>query len=124
MGLNSTTSCNRARRWQLRSRTIEFPRRPLLMGIINVTPDSFSDGGKFLGQREAIDQGLQLVDDGADLLDIGGESTRPYAAIVAAGDELKRVLPVVEALAGRVPIPISIDTSKAAVARAAIDAGA
>jgi len=94
------------------------------MGIINVTPDSFSDGGKFLGPREAIDHGLRLVDEGADLLDIGGESTRPYAEVVAAEEELQRVLPVIKVLASRVEIPISIDTSKASVARAAIDAGA
>lgn len=94
------------------------------MGIVNVTPDSFSDGGKFLGQREAIEHALQLVADGADLLDIGGESTRPYAAVVAAREELDRVLPVIEAVAARVQVPISIDTTKAAVARAAIEAGA
>jgi dihydropteroate synthase len=114
----------RAIRWQLRSRTLELPRRPLLMGIINVTPDSFSDGGQFVDVEAAVARALQLVADGADILDIGGESTRPYAESVAADEELKRVLPVVERLALQVPVPISIDTSKASVARAAIEAGA
>ena len=124
MSFDSATHCKRAQCWQLRTQRIEFPRRPLVMGIVNVTPDSFSDGGKFLGQREAIEHALQLVADGADLLDIGGESTRPYAAVVAANEELDRVLPVIEAVATRVQVPISIDTTKAAVARAAIEAGA
>jgi dihydropteroate synthase len=124
MRFNSATPCKRAQRWQLRTRIIEFPRRPLVMGIVNVTPDSFSDGGKYLGQREAIEHALKLAADGADLLDIGGESTRPYAEAVAADEELNRVVPVVEAIVDRVQIPISIDTSKAVVASAAIDAGA
>ena len=94
------------------------------MGIVNVTPDSFSDGGQFFDADAAVAHGLQLAADGADLLDIGGESTRPYSEPVPAADELQRVLPVVERLARQVQIPISIDTSKAAVARAAIDAGA
>jgi dihydropteroate synthase len=94
------------------------------MGIVNVTPDSFSDGGKFFDASAAIAQALQLVADGADLLDIGGESTRPYSAPVTAAEELRRVLPVFEKLAAEVQIPLSIDTSKAAVARAAIEAGA
>jgi dihydropteroate synthase len=94
------------------------------MGIVNVTPDSFSDGGRFLEIDAAVEHSLQLVADGADLLDIGGESTRPYSEGVAAEEELRRVMPVIERLAGQVPVPISIDTSKAAVARAAVDAGA
>jgi dihydropteroate synthase len=114
----------RAQHWQLRTRVLDFPRRSLLMGIVNVTPDSFSDGGRFFGVNAAVDQALQLVADGADLLDIGGESTRPYSTPVAPDEELQRVLPVIEQLIGRVSIPISIDTSKASVARAAIDAGA
>ena len=95
------------------------------MGIVNVTPDSFSDGGQFLrcATRPSTTR-LQLAADGADLLDIGGESTRPYAEPVDADEELRRVLPVIEQLAAQVDVPISIDTSKAAVARAAIDAGA
>jgi dihydropteroate synthase len=115
---------SRASRWQLRTRTIEFPRWPLVMGIVNVTPDSFSDGGRFLDAGAAVDHALQIVADGADILDIGGESTRPYSEPVAAEDELRRVLPVIERLVERVAVPISIDTSKAVVARAAVDAGA
>lgn len=94
------------------------------MGVVNVTPDSFSDGGKFFGVAAAVEQALQLVADGADLLDIGGESTRPYADVVATEDELRRVVPVIERLVGKVDVPISIDTSKAAVAQAALAAGA
>lgn len=94
------------------------------MGIVNVTPDSFSDGGRYFDADAAVAHALALVADGADLIDVGGESTRPRAEAVAAGEELRRVLPVIERLAGNVKIPISIDTSKAAVARAAIDAGA
>ena len=97
--------------------------RPTLMGIVNVTPDSFSDGGLFLDPERAIAHGRELVQQGADVLDIGGESTRPGAAGVSAVEELDRVLPVIEGLAvdGQ---PLSIDTSKAAVAAAALDAGA
>ncbi len=94
------------------------------MGVINVTPDSFSDGGRFLAAEAAVEQGRRLVAEGADLLDIGGESTRPYADVVATEEELRRVVPVVERLAREVGVPISIDTSKAAVARAALAAGA
>ena len=94
------------------------------MGIVNVTPDSFSDGGRFFGHDQAIDRGLELAAQGADLLDIGGESTRPYSEPISADEETRRVLSVVQALVARLPVPISIDTSKAAVARAAIDAGA
>jgi dihydropteroate synthase len=97
---------------------------PRLMGIVNVTPDSFSDGGDYLDVDAAVEHALQLVEDGADILDIGGESTRPGAALVPADEELKRVIPVIERLSGSVSLPISIDTSKAAVARAALDAGA
>lgn len=94
------------------------------MGIVNVTPDSFSDGGQFLDPGVAITHGLQLVADGADILDIGGESTRPGAEPVSEAEELSRVLPVVQELAKRTRTPISIDTSKASVARACLDAGA
>src|SRR6478736_8800507 len=114
----------RATRWQLRTRALEFSRRPLLMGIVNVTPDSFSDGGQFLDASVAIDRALELVAHGADILDIGGESTRPYSTPVDAAVELARVMPVLHALEGKVSIPISIDTSKAAVAREALSAGA
>jgi dihydropteroate synthase len=113
----------RATHWRLRTRVLEFRERPLLMGIVNVTPDSFSDGGKFLDPDVAVAHAVQLVDDGADLLDIGGESTRPGAVEVSEAEELRRVLPVIEQLAPRVQVPISIDTRKAAVAKAAIQAG-
>jgi dihydropteroate synthase len=114
----------RATQWRLRTRTVEFGRRPLLMGIVNVTPDSFSDGGKYADTQSAVEHALQLVADGADLLDIGGESTRPYAEAIRAEEELTRVLPVVSALVAQTRVPLSIDTSKAAVAAAALDAGA
>ncbi|MBI2827488.1 MAG: dihydropteroate synthase [Planctomycetia bacterium] len=94
------------------------------MGVVNVTPDSFSDGGRFFDAAAAVEQGVRLAAEGADLLDIGGESARPYAEQVDAQEELRRVLPVVEALAERVGVPVSIDTWKAAVARAAVAAGA
>jgi dihydropteroate synthase len=103
---------------------LDFPRRPLVMGIVNVTPDSFSDGGRFLDESAAVERALKLATDGADILDIGGESTRPYSEPVSAEDELRRVLPVVEQLTRHTRVPISIDTSKSLVARAAIDAGA
>ena len=94
------------------------------MGIVNVTPDSFSDGGKFLAPAAAVEQGLKLAAEGAEILDVGGESTRPGAAPVDEAEELRRVVPVIEQLAARVNIPISIDTAKPAVARAALEAGA
>ncbi len=98
--------------------------RPLICGIVNVTPDSFSDGGRFLDPQQAIEHGLSLVEEGADLLDIGGESTRPGADEVSAADEIARVVPVIRALAQQVKVPISIDTSKPVVMRAAVEAGA
>jgi dihydropteroate synthase len=94
------------------------------MGIVNVTPDSFSDGGRFFAPEAAVGHGLDLVAQGAEILDVGGESTRPGAEPVAEAEELRRVLPVIAALAGRVAVPISIDTVKPAVARAALAAGA
>lgn len=94
------------------------------MGIVNVTPDSFSDGGKFLNERAAVKRALELVDEGAEILDIGGESTRPGAKPVGVEEELRRVIPVIEKLARKVRIPLSIDTMKPAVARAALAAGA
>ena len=98
--------------------------RPRIMGVVNVTPDSFSDGGALDSVEAAVDHALRLVAEGADLLDVGGESTRPGAAAVDEAEELRRVLPVVEALAGRAGVPVSIDTSKPAVMRAALAAGA
>jgi dihydropteroate synthase len=94
------------------------------MGVVNVTPDSFSDGGKFFDASAAVEQGLKLAAQGAEILDIGGESTRPRATPVSEAEELRRVIPVIEQLAARLKIPISIDTMKPAVARAAITAGA
>ena len=110
--------------WKLKTRTLTLTRRPALMAIVNVTPDSFSDGGKFLSTDRAVEHALQLVSDGADILDIGGESTRPYSDPVSATEEADRVLPVIEALVRETGIPVSIDTSKASVARAAVLAGA
>jgi dihydropteroate synthase len=98
--------------------------RPLVMGIVNVTPDSFSDGGRFLDVGAAVEQGLALVDAGAGLLDVGGESTRPGAEAVDTTEELRRVVPVVTRLAAQTEVPVSVDTTKAAVALAAVDAGA
>ncbi|MBM4295755.1 MAG: dihydropteroate synthase [Deltaproteobacteria bacterium] len=98
--------------------------RPLIMGVVNVTPDSFSDGGRFLDYQDAVNQARALVEAGADILDIGGESTRPYSEPVSLKEELRRVIPVIEAVAAELPVPISIDTYKAAVARAALAAGA
>lgn len=98
--------------------------RPYVMGIVNVTPDSFSDGGKFSNTDLAVEHALKLVEEGADILDIGGESTRPNAEPVPLQEELNRVIPVIQALQGRVNVPISIDTYKPEVMRAAIAAGA
>jgi dihydropteroate synthase len=98
--------------------------RPLVMGIVNVTPDSFSDGGQFLDPGAAAEHGLALVDAGADLLDVGGESTRPGAEAVDTAEELRRVVPVVTRLAEETDVPVSVDTTKGAVAIAALDAGA
>jgi len=98
--------------------------RPRIAGVINVTPDSFSDGGSFLDAGDAIAHGLKLAEEGADVLDVGGESTRPGAAEISAQDEIARVVPVIEALAKKTVIPIAIDTSKPEVMRAAVAAGA
>jgi dihydropteroate synthase len=94
------------------------------MGILNVTPDSFSDGGFFYSQQKAIEHGLQMVDDGADIIDVGGESSRPGAESVSTAIELKRVLPVIDGLVKKIKVPVSIDTIKAQVARQAIESGA
>jgi len=111
---------------QFHARQFEFafPRPALVMGVVNVTPDSFSDGGKFLDVDAAVARALELAAQGAEILDIGGESTRPGAEPVTEAEELRRVLPVIGRLAGRVHIPISVDTLKPAVARAALAAGA
>jgi dihydropteroate synthase len=98
--------------------------KTLLMGVLNVTPDSFSDGGKFYDPEAAVAQGIWMAEEGVDILDVGGESTRPGADPLALGEELRRVIPVIAALRARLPLPISIDTYKAEVARQAIAAGA
>jgi dihydropteroate synthase len=105
-------------------REIILGARTLVMGIVNVTPDSISDGGRFATSSEAVEEGLRMVENGADILDVGGESTRPGSDLVSAEEELKRVVPVIEALAEKVHVPLSVDTTKAAVAREAIRAGA
>jgi len=105
-------------------RALDLGARTLVMGIINVTPDSFSDGGVLFDPARAIDVGAQMVADGADLLDVGGESTRPGAQALDAAEERRRILPVIEGLATRVSVPISVDTYKASTARAALDSGA
>ena len=110
--------------WRARQFTFRFPRPALVMGIVNVTPDSFSDGGRFLDTEAAVEHALQLLREGAEILDIGGESTRPGAAPVTEEEERRRVLPVIERLVDRVQVPLSIDTQKPAVARAALAAGA
>ena len=115
---------NRATSWKLRTQTLRFDHVPKIMGIINVTPDSFSDGGKFSDHARAVNQGLKLAADGADILDIGGASTRPNADAVDEPEEIRRVVKVVSELASQTDVPISIDTSKANVAKEAIAAGA
>jgi dihydropteroate synthase len=112
------------RSWEAIDRPIVTDRVPRVMGIVNVTPDSFSDGGRARTPEDAIAHALRLVDEGADLLDVGGESSRPGAEPVPLDEELRRVVPVVEALARRVAVPISVDTTKLEVARRALDAGA
>ena len=104
--------------------TFDFTQKTYVMGILNVTPDSFSDGGLFLDRENAVRQALRMQADGADIIDIGGESTRPGAEKVSVEDEIKRVVPVIKALAENVNIPISIDTYKSEVADAAVKAGA
>lgn len=111
--------------WHIAGLSLPIGKRTLVMGILNVTPDSFSDGGEFFALDKALDHAQQLIAEGADIIDVGGESTRPGdAAIVSAAEEIKRVLPVIQQLAKRTSVPISVDTTKAEVARAALDAGA
>ena len=111
--------------WDLGTRKLELGRRTLLMGIVNVTPDSFSDGGLYWGAARAVEHALRLLDEGAEMVDVGGESTRPGAAAVAAEQELERVLPVIEGVKrARADAIVSVDTYKASVARAAVEAGA
>ncbi|RPH48815.1 MAG: dihydropteroate synthase [Desulfobacteraceae bacterium] len=106
------------------SNRLEMGNKTRIMGIVNVTPDSFSDGGLFFDCNAAVARGEKLAAEGADILDIGGESTRPFSEAVSPEEEIRRVVPVIEKLAGRISIPISIDTNKAVVAKKAVEAGA
>jgi dihydropteroate synthase len=110
--------------WRFGDHSFDLSRRGLIVGILNVTPDSFSDGGAYMNQEAACAHGMKLLEEGADLLDIGGESTRPGANPIDCEEELRRILPVVAALRAKTSAPLSIDTSKAEVASAALAAGA
>jgi len=112
------------REWKLARRSLSFGEYTLVMGILNVTPDSFSDGGHFFDMQTAIARAEEMVAEGADILDVGGESTRPGAVLVSVAEEIRRIVPVVEAVAHKIAIPISVDTTKAEVARAALQSGA
>jgi dihydropteroate synthase len=114
----------KALEWKLARRTLRLGERTLVMGVLNVTPDSFSDGGEFYSADKALARAEEMVEEGADILDVGGESTRPGAEAVPIEEELRRVIPLIERLARRLPVPISIDTTKSVVARRAIEAGA
>ncbi len=110
--------------WKVDGNVIDLTSRGMIMGVLNVTPDSFSDGGEFFATEAALEHGLTMTQNGADIIDIGGESTRPGAQPVLPDEELSRVLPVIEGLVQAAQVRLSIDTSKAVVARAALDAGA
>ena len=112
------------RGWQIAGRTLPIGERTLVMGVLNVTPDSFSDGSQFFSRDKALEHAEQLIAEGADIIDVGGESTRPGATLVSAAEEIERVITVIEALAKRTTVPISIDTTKSLVASAALKAGA
>ncbi|KAF0220211.1 MAG: dihydropteroate [Geobacteraceae bacterium] len=118
------TEANPPKTWQIGRRTLDFSRQGCVMGILNVTPDSFSDGNRFSDVDRAVERALEMEAEGADIIDIGGESTRPFAPPVDEREELTRVMPVLERLAGLLKIPVSIDTYKSAVAREALAAGA
>jgi len=112
------------RQWKLARRSLPYGERTLVMGVLNITPDSFSDGGQFYAPEKAVDHALQMIAEGADIIDVGGESTRPGSAFVSVAEELRRVMPVIEKLASHTSMPVSVDTTKSAVARAALAAGA
>jgi dihydropteroate synthase len=112
------------RLWRIGDRVFDLSRQGLIMGVLNITPDSFSDGGQFFAPEKAVEHALRMAAEGADIVDVGGESTRPGAEPVPADEELRRVLQVIRELRAKTDIPISIDTSKSQVARAAIEAGA
>jgi dihydropteroate synthase len=109
--------------WRTARRAFDL-EKPVLMGVLNVTPDSFSDGGRFFGHDEALKRLEEIQAEGADIIDVGGESTRPGASPVSEEEELRRVMPAIQAAVGRLDLPVSIDTTKSGVARAALDAGA
>jgi len=110
--------------WTIGERTLDTGGRPLVMGVLNVTPDSFSDGGRFLEPDAAVAQARSMISTGADLLDVGGESTRPGADDIPDDEQIRRVVPVIRAIAAESDVPVSIDTRSAVVARAAVEAGA
>src|SRR5438477_5658081 len=112
------------RQWRVGDRIFDVSRQGLIMGVLNVTPDSFSDGGQFFAADKATKHALRMAAEGAHIIDVGGESTRPGAEAVAAEEELRRVIPVIEKLRAKTDVPISIDTSKTEVALAAIHVGA
>ncbi|PYS25027.1 MAG: dihydropteroate synthase [Acidobacteria bacterium] len=112
------------RQWRIARRSLSYGERTLVMGILNVTPDSFSDGGEFLSLDRALAQAEQMIIEGADIIDVGGESTRPGSEFVSEQQEIDRVIPVIERLSSDTAIPISIDTTKSTVARAALNVGA
>lgn len=124
METNPAKTCVGAREWRLARRALPWGARTLVMGVLNVTPDSFSDGGRFFDRGRALEHAARMVEEGADILDVGGESTRPGGSQVDADEEMRRVLPIIEALAGRSRVPVSVDTWKSSVARAALAAGA
>ena len=110
--------------WKVGNRTVDLSRRAMIMGVLNVTPDSFSDGGEFFSTEKAVEHGLRMAEEGAQIIDVGGESTRPGSEPVSIDEELRRVIPVIERLQDKIDIFISIDTSKSEVAEAALNAGA
>jgi dihydropteroate synthase len=110
--------------WKCADRILEPDKSPLIMGILNVTPDSFSDGGRYIAECDAVTRGLEMVEEGADIIDVGGESTRPGAPEVSVEEEIERVVPVIESLVHQTEAIVSVDTTKAEVARSAIKAGA
>ena len=114
----------RERIWKIGKRVFDVSQHGLIMGVLNVTPDSFSDGGEFVTAAKAIEHGLRMAAEGAHIIDVGGESTRPRSEPVTVDEELRRVIPVIETLSAKLDVPISIDTSKAEVARVAIETGA
>lgn len=113
-----------AMNWHITGRTLPIGARTLIMGVLNVTPDSFSDGAQFLAPYLALQRAEQMIEEGADIIDVGGESTRPGSVPVAAEEEIRRVIPVIEELSRRTTTPISVDTTKSVVAAAALEAGA